>query len=147
MIPFDGKCKNLQMPAHMFALTLTVSEYKNVKFLPLKSRSKSLRTILAITPLDDKLKNLQTSFFTIWILTKVWPVRTNVTHTQTHIQRNGQAHRYTRNLANSPKNTPKIKLRILLGLDFWMSYQNFVLTSRVEHQYCGGGGATAQIEF
>ena len=35
--PFDGKCQNLQMPSHLFALAITVSEIEKCQiFLPEK---------------------------------------------------------------------------------------------------------------
>ena len=63
--------------------------------------------------MGGKCQNLQTSFFTFFIFTKVLPVRTKVTDTdnqtdrqtdtQTHI--NGQAHGYRGNLVDLPKNS------------------------------------------
>ena len=70
-------------PMHFFfVIALIVSEMlKCQMFETLKSRSSSWSTIFAMTPINCKCQNLQTSFC---IIAKIRPVRTIVTHTRTH---------------------------------------------------------------
>ena len=75
--------KNLQMSPKLCLLALTFSEILKFKIFTSKSRSRSRSAIFSIIPFDSKCQNLQTSFFALLIIAKVWHVRMGVTHTYT----------------------------------------------------------------
>ena len=94
--------KSTNVSYTLLCMFLPFQRYTNLQKIPTKSRSRLWTAIFTITSFDDKCKNLQTSFFYIFIFAMVRPVQTKLTDTDGHT--NEIAHSYKRNLADLPTN-------------------------------------------